>query len=85
MASEDVRKEGLAALCVAAVELIEDRHDELASILPDDPQIERNRMRRLRRLGTDLKVLGEAGLVLLNELPQPDGKSPDRLNSILAA
>lgn len=69
MVSDEVIEDGLAALSVAAAELIEDLHDELVMILPRDPQARRARLRRLRKLGAELLALGEAGLVLLHEPP----------------
>lgn len=65
MISDAVRKEALPALSLAAVELIEDRHDELVMTMPDDPEVQRQRMHLLRCLGADLMALGEAGLVLV--------------------
>ena len=65
MSSDKNRRERVAALSVAAAELIEDHHDELVLKMPRDPEFQRARMRRLRRLGADLLVLGQAGLVLL--------------------
>lgn len=67
MVSDEVRKQGLAALSIAAAELIEDHHDELVTIIPADRTIQRERMQRLRSLGADLLALGEAGLVLLED------------------
>lgn len=73
MVSDEVIRDGLAALSVAAAELVEDHHDELVSRFPDDPEVQRERMHRLRRLGSDLLALAEAGRVLLDgrELPRP--------------
>lgn len=65
MISDEVRREGLAALSVAAAELIEDSHDRLVTTLPDDPEVQCHGMERLRRLGQEVVALGEAGLVLL--------------------
>lgn len=65
MVSQAIRTEGLVALSIAAAELIEDHHDELVSMVPEDPGIQGERMQRLRRLGLDLRALGEAGLALL--------------------
>lgn len=62
-----IKRDGLAALSVPAVELIEDDHDELATTIPDDPQAQRDRMRRIGHLGTPLLALREAGLALLKE------------------
>lgn len=67
MISDEVRRDGLAALSVAAAELIEDHHNELVTILPDDPKSQFRLMQRLRRLGTDLTALAEAGFVLVED------------------
>lgn len=67
MVSDEVIEDGLAALSVAAAELIEDHHDELVTILPRDLQARRARIQRLRKLGADLLALGEAGMVLLQK------------------
>jgi hypothetical protein len=66
MIGEEIRNEGSAALSVAAAELIEDHHDELAAVMTDDVDAQLDRMRRLRKLGMDLAVLGEAGIVLVS-------------------
>lgn len=67
MVSDEIRRDGLAALSIAAVELIEDHHSELVTGLSEDRTAQRERMQRLRRLGADLLALGEAGLVLIND------------------
>lgn len=66
MASEEIKRDGLAALSLAAVERIEDHHDELVTMISKDREAQRDRMLRLCQLGTDLLALGKAGLVLLN-------------------
>ena len=38
MASDELSRNGLAALSVAAAELLEDHHDELVTTMPDDTQ-----------------------------------------------
>lgn len=65
MVSDEVVKDGLAALSVAAAELVEDHHEELVTILPASVEVGTARMERLQELGADLMALGEAGLVLL--------------------
>lgn len=65
MVSEEVKREGWAALRLAAVELIEDHHDELVMTMPEYRGVQQESAERLRRLGADLLALGEAGLVLL--------------------
>jgi hypothetical protein len=65
MIGDEVMTSGLAALSVAAAELIEDHHDELVTTLPESPAAQRVRMERLRQLGADLQALAEGGLVLL--------------------
>lgn len=67
MVSDQIKRDGLAALSFAAVELIEDHHDELVTTIPADPQAQRDRMRRLGHLGTALLALSKAALVLLDE------------------
>lgn len=67
MVSDEIKRDGLTALTLAAVELIEGHHDELVTIIPNDQEAQRDRFLRLRQLGTDLLALGKAGLVLLNE------------------
>jgi hypothetical protein len=65
---EDVsRHERLTALMMAAVERLEDRHDGLVRMMPDDPAAQRKSMLELRRLGVDLLILGQAGLILLRD------------------
>lgn len=66
MAGGKVRSEGLAALSVAAAELLGDHHDEFVTIVADDSVLQRERMLRLRKLGKDLVARGDAGLVLID-------------------
>ena len=57
----------MTALMMAAVERLEDRHDGLVRMMPDDPAAQRKSMLELRRLGVDLLILGQAGLILLRD------------------
>lgn len=79
MASDEIKRDGLAALSLAAVERIEDHHDELVTSIPNDREAQRARMLRLLQLGSDLLALGKAGLVLLNE---PVHASEDAANPL---
>jgi hypothetical protein len=66
MIGNEVHSEGLTALSVAAAELVEEHHHELATIMPVDAGTQLARMRRLRKLGMNLAALGEAGIVLVD-------------------
>lgn len=70
MIDDEVMTSGLAALSVAAAELIEDHHDELVTVLPDATAGRRALMERLGRLGADLQTLAAAGSVLLRSAPE---------------
>ena len=73
MIGEEVRNEGLAALSVAAAELVEDHHREPATLMPDDVEAQIVRMRRLRDLGSALAPLGKTGIFLVRASLPPAG------------
>jgi hypothetical protein len=64
MIDREVVDKGLAALSVAAGELIEDHHDKLVSALPVGASERRQFFDELEQLGVALAALARAGSVL---------------------
>ena len=64
MIDKNVLEKGLAALSVAAGELLEDNQDELVMALPKAKAQRQARFKRLAVLATDLRTLAEAAAVL---------------------
>jgi hypothetical protein len=66
MIDREVVDKGLAALSVAAGELIEDLHDKLVSTLPTGRSERRQHFEELDQLGAALSALASAGAALMS-------------------